>query len=266
MEGNKRTIWIIVAAVLVFLCCCIVAAGLVAALFVARGPMTTETGFSRVTERTEQTYSVGRTPLLEVDTLAGSITVHSGEPGRIRVVSTKRAANSGRLNSIRIDVSHQDQGVRIRTWRDGNVMGDLAVEFEIYVPPGSRLDLSTAAGDITVNDIRGEISANTGAGTVQVRGAAARVHLETGAGDVNYQGAPHGLCTFRTRAGEITLRLPAAPDVEVDLNTGLGNIDLGGFVVDGDISRDKVVGVIGTGADATLVAQTAVGDITLTGR
>lgn len=266
MESNKRTIWIIVGIVLLFLCCCIVAVGLAAALFVVRGPVTSDIGFRPVTERTEQTFGVGPAPVLEVDTLAGSITVHSGESGRMRVVATKRAADSGRLDQIRIDLSHQDDGVRIRTWRDGNVMGDLAVEFEIYVPPGTRLELSTAAGDIRVNDVRGEISANTGAGTVQVRGAAARVNLETNAGDVNYQGDPRGLCTFRTRAGAITLRLPAAPDVEVDLNTGLGNINLGGFVVDGDISRDKVVGVIGTGDEATLVAQTAVGDITLTGR
>ena len=266
MVSNKRTIWIIVAIVAALLCCCVVAVGLAGGLYVARRPVTSELGFSRVTERSEQVLGVGPAPVLEIDTLAGSITVHSGESGRMRVITTKRGGDSGRLDSIRIDLSHQEDGVRIRTWRDGTVSGDLAVEFEVYVPADTRLELSTAAGSITVNDVRGEIVANTGAGSVQVRGAAARVNLETGAGDVTYQGDPRGLCTLRTGAGKITLQLPAVADVEVDLNTGLGTIDLGGFVVDGEINRDKVVGVIGTGEAATLVVQTAVGDISLAGR
>jgi hypothetical protein len=51
--------------------------------------------------------------------------------------------------------------------------------------------------------------------------------------------------------------------VEIELNSGVGNVNLGGFDVEGDTSRTEVDGVIGTGEQATIDAQTGVGNITL---
>ena len=145
----------------------------------------------------------------------------------------------------------------------GGLTGNLSVDVEVYVPDDARLDLSTGAGNVDVSDVQGEIKAHTGAGNVQVQGASAAVALDTGAGEVSYEGQPNGVCTFRTGAGNVTLRLPAGLSAAITLDTGIGNISLGGFDVQGDTSGTHIEGTIGTGERATLTANTGVGNITL---
>lgn len=267
MENNNRNLWIIVGIIVVLLCCCVLAVGaLVVALgagFFTAFPAVQEGGIGRVTERTEQVYNVGQAPMLEVDNFAGNVVVHSGESGRIRILVTKRAPSSDNLGRINVDVSQQDDGVRIRTSRPGSLMSNMSVDVEVFVPDDARLDLSTGAGNVDVNDVLGEISAHTGAGNVQVRGASAAVALDTGAGEVSYEGQPSGQCTFRTGAGNVTLRLPADLGAAITLDTGIGNISLGGFDVQGDTSGTHVEGTIGTAQRATITANTGVGNITL---
>lgn len=63
-------------------------------------------------------------------------------------------------------------------------------------------------------------------------------------------------------AGEILLRLPADPDVRVDLGVGFGSIDVG-FDVDGSRSARQVTGIIGDGGRATIYAHSGVGAISV---
>lgn len=267
MENNNRNIWIIVGIVVVLLCCCVLAVGaLIAALgtsFFAAFPVVQEGGIGRVTERTEQVYNVGQGALLEIDNFAGDVVVRSGESGRMRILVTKRAASSNNLERITVDVRQQDGGVRLETSRPGSIMANTSVAIEVFVPEDAQLDLRTGAGNIQVEGVLGETSAHTGAGNVQVREAAAPVTLSTGAGDVNYEGQPRGECTFNTGAGNITLRLPADLSATLVLDTGIGDISLGGFDVSGDTSGTHVEGTIGAGEQATITADTGVGNITL---
>lgn len=142
----------------------------------------------------------------------------------------------------------------------------MSVDIEVFVPSDARLELASGAGNVEVDNVMGEISAHSGAGNVEVWGAAASVALDTGAGEVNYAGQPRGTCTFRTGAGNITLQLPSDVNAEIELNTGIGNISLGGFDVQGDTRGTDVQGTIGTGEQATIVADTGVGNISLTRR
>jgi DUF4097 and DUF4098 domain-containing protein YvlB len=88
------------------------------------------------------------------------------------------------------------------------------------------------------------------------------VRLGVGAGTVIYQGTPAGHCSFETGAGDIRIRLPARPDVRVDLGTGLGTIDVE-YDVDGSTSPRDVEGVIGDGDKASIYAHTGVGSISV---
>jgi hypothetical protein len=108
----------------------------------------------------------------------------------------------------------------------------------------------------------GSINAHSGAGTIVVAGASGPVRLGTGAGSIQYQGSPAGHCSFESGAGDIRLRLPADPDVRVDLNIGLGSIDVG-YDVDGSTSPRDVSGVIGDGSQASIYANTGLGLISV---
>ncbi|MFN2227122.1 MAG: hypothetical protein ACK2UY_12460 [Anaerolineae bacterium] len=269
-NSNNRNIWIILGIVVVLLCCCVLAVGAIIVAagtgFFATAPVIREGGIGRMSERTEQVYNVGQAPMLEVDNFAGNVVVRSGESGRIRVLVTKQATTSNNLERIDVRINQQDDGLRIETSRPGNLMPNASVNIEVFVPDDAQLDLSTGAGNVDVEDVLGHLSAHTGAGNIQVQGAAGSARLDTGAGDLSYEGQPGGECTFHTGAGNVTLRLPSDLDAAVDLNTGIGNISLGGFDVVGDTSGTDVQGTIGTGAQATITAGTGVGNITLVRR
>lgn len=263
MEKSNRNTWIIVGIVVVLLCCCVLAVAAAAVAIFSSVPVFEEGGIGRVTEPSEWVYPVGQAPTLEIDNFAGNVLVHSGESGQIRVLITKRAPARSSLDGIDVDLNQEENGLRIRTSRPGRLTSNMSVEIEVFVPADARLELDTGAGNVEVDGVQGEISAHTGAGNMQVWGAAAPVALNTGAGNVDYDGQPRGECTFDTGAGNITLHLPAGINAEVELGTGIGNISLGGFDVVGDTSGTDVGGTIGTGGEATIVADTGVGNITL---
>jgi hypothetical protein len=269
--NRNRNIWIIVIAAIVglLLVCLLIGAAVV---FITgawgvtalrdRGGM----GPARVTEQTQQVFDVEPGATLEVDNFAGNITVRTGPTGQIMLTVTRRAGVPADLARIEVNIRDELEGLQIRTSQPTGRPGNWSVEFAITVPPDTVLDLDTGAGNVVVEGVEGEIASRTGAGNVTVRDAMAPVTLRTGAGNISYEGDPSGLCTFDTGAGNITLRLPADAEVALDLNSGVGNIELGGFEVAGEVSRSRVSGVIGSGEQATIEADASVGNIVLVQR
>jgi hypothetical protein len=280
MERNNRTLWIIVAiAALVMLCCCAaVAAAAVGGWFVT-WPVAQRVSIGEVQEGTLQRFEVGEAPSLQVDNFAGSLTIRAGESGEIQVTANKKASSRQDLDRIQIDIDRSDGGLVIKT-RKPATFSNASVAFEITAPPGTRLDLdtgagsidvrglmngvkaSTGAGSVTLVDVQGEIEADSGAGSLDVRGATGTVRLGTGAGSIDYLGDPQGDCRFETGAGSITLRLPAALNIEVQLESGMGTISVD-YPVDGRVTKQEVEGTIGSGRDGSIYAQTGTGSISV---
>jgi DUF4097 and DUF4098 domain-containing protein YvlB len=267
MERRNRNAWIAVAVILVVCCgCVVIVAAAALSWFVVRVPRA-QTDLeifdlgARTSARVEETFQVGATPYLEVRNFAGTVSIRSGEDNLIRVVATRRASSTSALGRIAVDMSQQRDRVVVRT-KTSSGLANAYVELEITAPPGTEVDLDTGAGTIELSDMTGAIRAHSGAGTIMVRGAAGPVRLGTGAGSIQYQGTPSGHCSFDSGAGEIRLRLPANPDVRVDLSTGLGTVDVG-YHVDGSTSRRNVKGVIGDGSQGSIYANTGLGTITV---
>jgi DUF4097 and DUF4098 domain-containing protein YvlB len=265
MESRNRTVWIFVVAVLVVACCCVVAAaagavGWFANRYAEIGPEPFDLGGPN-RERVEQTFEAGSEPTLEIDSFAGEITVRPSEDGTVRVVATKKASSQSRLDRIEVSMTEQDGRVVIKT-RNPNSLQNVSVDLEISAPVGSRVNLDTGAGTVTVRDIGGPVEIHSGAGTVNVRGAQGSARVALGAWQIIYEGAPSGDCRFDTGAGEIILRLPEDPDVRLDLSTGLGAVSVD-FGVDGRVSVRSVEGTIGDGSQGTIYARTGVGAISV---
>jgi hypothetical protein len=265
VESGGRTVWIVVVviALLALLCCCVVVVGgvLIGGLYAY--PVSREVGFARVEESSEEVFTVGDTPTLEVQNFAGRITIRAGESGQMSVMVTKRAPRSDRLNDIEVDIEEQDDGLRIETSHARSMVGNMAVDLEIRAPTDTQVDVDNGAGNVRIEGVEGEIRAFSGAGTIRVNGAVAQVDLETGAGEIEYQGTPEGACRFQNGAGNVILRLPSGANAQLELTTGIGTISLGGFDVDGQVSSQEVDGTIGTGEGATIDAHTGAGTIRL---
>ncbi len=248
-------------------------------------------------ERMDRTYRVGSEPRLVIDNFAGSVTVRNGEEGEIRVIAVKEAPSARDLDRITIEVDEREGGLVIKTHKS-QPLSNGSVRFEITAPANTDLNLHTGAGSadvrgfrnnlsldsgagsLTIQDVTGKIDANSGAGSISMRGVSGEVYahsgagsidvsgaegqmnLDTGTGSITYRGELWDDCRFESGAGSIELRLPVDLDMEVDLGTGAGTIEVG-YAVDGIVGKREVKGVIGSGRDGSIYAQTGTGGIDL---
>lgn len=168
------------------------------------------------------------------------------------------------------EVSGLNGGVRVDTGAGSVVASDLSGDVEVHSGAGSvnlrnvngQLKVDTGSGQVRVEGLDGEIQAESGTGAMVVSKAAGPVRLGTGSGSIDYQGSPQGECRFETGSGSISLRLPADLNAQVDLHTGSGSID-SRFPVAGRSTRSDVEGIIGSGQEATIYAETGSGSIDL---
>jgi hypothetical protein len=283
MESTNRNAWIVVAvlgAILLLACCCALIVGGAALAGFSVFSTKSDVSSGAFSDELEQAISVGDSPSLEINNFAGNVSIRAGESGTIHVVATKRASRSRDLSVIGVGIHEKQGGVVIKTGRPLS-KGKAAVDLQITAPPDSRLELdlgagnasvqglgsgaevTVGAGNISLDEVTGPIQANTGAGTMNVRGAAGPARLSTGTGVMMYQGAPQGDCHFNTGLGAISLELPAQTNVTVDMKTEVGEIDVK-CPVDGQVSKRRVQGIIGTGDDARIVANAGASGISLT--
>ena len=131
---------------------------------------------------------------------------------------------------------------------------------------GTSLRLSTGSGNVTLTDGKaGDMHIETGSGDVEATGSSGDdLSFETGSGNVNVA----LVATFRqlrieTGSGDVTLKVPPTLGAEVDLDTGSGDIDLGGLTLQvRRIEHDHVTGTLGDGK-ARLSVETGSGNVHL---
>jgi hypothetical protein len=272
VENRNRTVWIIVGIIVVLACCllALVAAAVIGAGWFGLRIMDRDFGdnftFDQIIESSEMRFDVGEAPALLIENFAGDINVQTGAEGTIEVVASRRAGSAENIQGIVIEPSQEGDTVRIVTRKPSDRLLNASVELDVTVPPGTRVEITNGAGEVTIEDVEGEIVADTGAGNIVVRGSEGQVRLDTGAGDVDYAGNPQGTSTFGTGAGNIEISLPADFAGSVELDTGIGSVDLGGFDVIGGVSPRSAQGTIGTGGGPIIQAHTGAGDIDLVRR
>jgi hypothetical protein len=267
MESRTRNVWIIVLLVLVAFCCCAVAALAAGFGWITNWSFDVDQmadwDLARVTDQTVQTFEVDASPTLEMDSFAGNITVRAGAEGTIQVTATRHARRASDLDEIEVDFDESGDGLSITTRLRRRSLSNTYVEFDIAVPAGTDLALKLGAGNVVIDDVQGDIEVRNGAGEIDIRGARGVARVELGAGGIDYEGEPQGECRFQTGAGAITLRLPGDLNAEIDLDTGIGEVDVSGFDVDGQVSRGKAQGTIGRGGGTSIYAHTAAGSVEL---
>ena len=215
-----------------------------------------EVGEESVFDVEEKSFTVGDTPTLRVDIFAGDVTIRGGRAGAIRLVVTRRARSESDMSRISVTTSQEGGGVIVE-WDKPSGLGNVSVDLDIDVPTATRLEV------------------NLGAGEVLIKGAVGEIDIEIGNGNIDYQGQPQGDWRFLINVGNITLRLPADVNVEVNLRTGVGlmNVDfpvsisiianVGGSGGIGAGNGARASGTIGTGAEGTIHANVGKGDINL---
>jgi len=271
---SNKTLWILAAvAVLGAMgCCALAVVGAVTVPAIAWGtdaggvrlrPFWVDLPGREVTEQVEQTFEVGSTPRLEIDSFAGATTIRTGSDGVIHVLATKHARGQSSLDAIVVELTQEGDRVQIRTSHPAlRSSGNQRVDLEITVPANTDLGLKLGAGSVEVRDLLGAQHIEAAAGGITIRGAAGPVSATASVGGIDYEGRPAGTCRFEAAVGGIVLRLPADANITVDLSAELGGVRTS-LPVDGTVTLRSVRGIIGTGDQASLTARAGVGGVDL---
>ncbi len=159
---------------------------------------------------------------------------------------------------------HRDGGDD-RRGRDRNLR--VSVDFEVEVPAGVEFIGRTVSGDVDAVGLRSDVDASTVSGSIMVSTTGV-AHGSTVSGEVEVEmgSLDWDRLEFKTVSGDITLRVPAGLDADVDFESLSGD-----FSTDFDMEihrrRDRFVGSevegrIGSGR-GRLSFRTVSGDVRL---
>jgi hypothetical protein len=176
----------------------------------------------------QRSYNVTGPVDLEVLTRSGDISVHSGPAGNV-VIRGKISVGTGWCSGSRqADVSELEKNPPIR--QSGNSIHidyvnqrDIAIDYEITVPPDTNLRTQSGSGDQVIDGLRTNVDLESGSGDMRLAGLSGGVRLHTGSGNVEGRDIS-GSINAEAGSGDIQLEAKGSGDVRV--HTGSGNIDL----------------------------------------
>lgn len=224
---------------------------------------------------------------LEVKGITGSIRAELASGSAAQVVAEKRG-DRGDFDQVRILVDEGRDGVTVcaiygeqnfeRSSCDYNDDGerdgrsrhnsiDVSVDFVVRVPAGVDFAGTMVTGDVWAEGLRSDVDANSVTGDVRVSTTGiARANTVTGEIDVEIGHMGWDRLSFKTVTGDITLRVPADFDADVEFESLSGDLDSD---FDIQVTRERrrwvgshVQGTIGRGG-RDLQLNTVSGDVRL---
>jgi hypothetical protein len=182
----------------------------------------------------EKTLQVSGTVDMDLSSSSGNITVHQGGTGTV-YVSAKIHANSGswlfgggnvdeRIHRIEQNPPIVQQGntIRIGKFDDRDMQRNISIDYDVTVPPQTKLNSYSGSGDLTISGLQLPLTAKTGSGNVTVEHISADSRISSGSGDLKIN-AMKGVLHAETGSGNIH-----ADDVAGDafVNSGSGDIEV----------------------------------------
>lgn len=181
---------------------------------------------------------------IRIKNSSSDITLRGTDANRIVVRGIKEGRDRDRVEVI--DKSGDDRidlGVR---YNCRNCQA--SVRFEVEVPRGVRLrfdDISTASGNVRIEDVTGDVEAETASGDVRVSNVTGKIEASSASGNVEVENV----------AGEVSAKT-ASGDVDVLIKELTGTSDLKFSTASGDV---KVAVPANTNADVEM--QTMSGSV-----
>jgi hypothetical protein len=240
----------------------------------------------------ERAYDVGQSPVIDVSTTRGKINIRVGDPGRVVVTGAatirlgltvpSQAVDMARKVAANPPIERNGDQLRLRSPQDPDENRAMTVNYDLRVPPNTRVVAVSDSGAIDVRDIAGHVEVRTqssaislmslgsadietGSGAVRLDGSSGPIRITTSSSGITARGIRGGLQT-RTESGHTTVSgAPSAPwdvstgssgiDVDFDApvnamlraQTSSGSVNTPERMVKGSIERQRVDGAIGEG-------------------
>ncbi|MBV8205391.1 MAG: DUF4097 family beta strand repeat protein [Acidobacteria bacterium] len=213
----------------------------------------------------DRTLQVSGPVDLQVSTGSGHIHVAPGSANQVQVHATIHAnegvanwfGGGGRLSpqekvqrlQQNPPIEQTGNNIRIGRIEDQDLRNNVSIDYDVTVPPATRLSTSSGSGDQDIRGIEGPVDTRTGSGNLTVGSIGGEVHASSGSGEITVNDAKGGMrastgsgeirgngiagsIEASTGSGDIRLRQSAAGSVHV--RTGSGTVELEG--VDGSLA------------------------------
>ena len=150
---------------------------------------------------------------IRIDNLAGTLHIKAWDKNQVSV--------SGTLGSgvERLDVTGEGSDIEIRVvlpHHSGRGEEESSADLDIYVPAGSRVEVSTVSADVEVQGLTGQAQMGTVSGNVILDTSAARIEAKSTSGDVTVTGSAKGAhVTANSISGTVrVMRVDGSLDAE----------------------------------------------------
>jgi hypothetical protein len=176
-------------------------------------------GGDEYSETIERDFAVGPMPGLHVRNVSGDTKIAVGADGNIHVRARKRVRGTSEerakrlLENVEVRMEQDGNDVSLkphlyeqdRGWADLFRGGRVAVDFEITVPRGLRLEAHTVSGDIALAGTRGPMDVQSVSGELVLTDVQGPLRLKTVSGDGELSEFA-GQLVANTVSGDLTLR------------------------------------------------------------
>jgi len=218
----------------------------------------------------ERTYDVASSPVVDISTTRGKINVRVGEPGkvvvtgaatvRIGLTTPADAMERARKVAANPPIEQSGERLRLRSSADTNDDRAMTVNYDVRVPPNTRVIAVSDSGAIDVRDVTGHVEVRTQSSAISLLSLGA-ADVETGSGAVRVDGAT-GAVRITTSSSAITARGLSGG---LHARTGSGRV-IASFTGAGPVNIGTSSSAIElSGVSGALTTNTESGRTTITG-
>jgi len=186
-----------------------------------------------------------------IKNVTGDIRVSQGFPGQLIIGGKKvikaPSERSAEKEAERVKVEVKREKGKIRIWVKDGRRGDRVffgfwrkvsswIDFDIRIPPGTDLEVSSTSGDIRAKGVKGRITIKTTSGNLCLQGFVGPTNVHTTSGDVSLKGIV-GRVNMEGTSSDLEL---SGIKGDVDITVTSGDID--GRDIEGNLTVEGTSG------------------------
>jgi len=193
----------------------------------------------------QKSYRIGQGGSVRVRNVSGDVNIRGYDGDQIVVAGFKEGRDA---NLVSVEDSSDGSSVDVRARYPENCNCNAGVRFEVQVPRSIGYNfehISTASGNIKIDSVTGDVTAKTASGEIEIDNVTGRVSAHTASGNVglkNIKGTASARAasgnvnasiarldgsesmTFSTASGDVTVRMPAELDADVEMHSMSGSL------------------------------------------
>lgn len=140
---------------------------------------------------------------LDLENMNGEVDILGWEKDVVEINGTKYSSSKSALDSMKVDVDHSADSVRIRTIPAVPFHGNSGARYNIRVPRRVLLErIATSNGPVHIDGIQGNANLHTSNGTIRVDRLDGDLNAQTSNGRIEAHDT-HGSCILHTSNGRI---------------------------------------------------------------